>query len=446
MELNVSNDERNMRDRMLRHEFSQEHEDWQAMAALLDEERQPGPPPPSPDAEPGASNKRWPLLLLLVLFVSLLGSVTLLWQPWTNGTDDSATFSGLPDGRPDAPGRPPGLSEGAPGQSQPENLPGNELAAVSVPVLTDEEETSGQRLQPSGLSAVQPNSGKGNSSRPLISNNDIAPAQTAAETGLPIAPGREKDTPAPLQEPPSGRNDAAGETSPQATSGMATFDLLPLRAAMLTPNPAADDTLIRPMVIQPLSSRGWERAWIFGALANTVGSRPFRLAVLPHFGHLLRYRFNPRSALQAELQLKFVSGYGLRAEFNDILPGGSTQIILETNNLLFVETPLVWRHTYHPGKAWLLGVRPSWNVALFPRGSVSVTNNGPYRDVSAHSGIRSFDLGLVLGWEWQWGRRWALDVRYNQGLFDLSFDNFYKSSETHLNSDLQISLRYFIQK
>ena len=39
-------------------------------------------------------------------------------------------------------------------------------------------------------------------------------------------------------------------------------------------------------------------------------------------------------------------------------------------------------------------------------------------------------------------RRWLLDIRWNQGFLDLTPDNLYQDDAVHLNSDLQVSLRY----
>ena len=45
-------------------------------------------------------------------------------------------------------------------------------------------------------------------------------------------------------------------------------------------------------------------------------------------------------------------------------------------------------------------------------------------------------FGLVLGYGYRLHQRWAVDVRYNQGLFDLTYDDFFKNTRTLLNSDL----------
>jgi hypothetical protein len=175
-----------------------------------------------------------------------------------------------------------------------------------------------------------------------------------------------------------------------------------------------------------------------------VDYQPLRLSVLPHLGYFVNYRFRPNTVLQAELITKYVHGYQLHAEFMDIIPGGSSHIILNTNDILFFELPVVLKQQFRPEQSWLLGIKPSGNLKVLSYGLASYSNNAPGRLPDSQNGIRYFDLGLVLGWEWRYSKYWALDIRYNQGLLDLTYDQFYRDNSTHLNSDLQVSLRYSI--
>jgi hypothetical protein len=204
------------------------------------------------------------------------------------------------------------------------------------------------------------------------------------------------------------------------------------------------DSLVHPVKRENAAIKRSERGWILGANANAVDYHPLRMSVLPHLGYFANYRFRPNTVLQAELVVKYVSGYKLHASFMDIIPGGSSQVILNTNNLLYLELPLIYKQQYKPGKSWLLGIKPSGNVKLFSSGLTSYSNFAPLRTEDSQNGIRYFDLGLVFGWEWRYGKNWALDIRYNQGLLDLTYDQFYRDQSTHLNSDLQVSLRYSI--
>ena len=206
------------------------------------------------------------------------------------------------------------------------------------------------------------------------------------------------------------------------------------------------DSIIKPVKEPAIPKKRWQHGWIFGVNANAVDYQPLRLSILPHMGYFVNYHLKPGIEIQGEFVAKLVSGYRLHAEFVDIVPGGSSHIILNTNHLLFLEAPILLKHTYKPRQSWLLGFKPSGVIAIASTGLSSSSGYAPFRFVDDQIGIRHFDFGLVFGWEWRFSKRWALDMRYNQGLFDLTFDPFYQDTKTHLNSDLQVSLRYFIDK
>ncbi|MBK9336711.1 MAG: PorT family protein [Lewinellaceae bacterium] len=495
-----TNDEQIMRDKMLRHEFPFDEKAWESMEALLDQERQTGPPPPPPpDTKPGPA--KW--TPTVVLLVALLAGLAVWWpgnrhpeihaaseenldksdrrtnsaQPRIKQADapanakmaveieGGAQTQNLPTGVPGRAGENPGAgrhsrqTETIRAKKTPDAATAPETRRVhssSQPPRRHETE-SGRKISAGEPGAAAPNAlflpqqGGGLAAKgkdaldnrigkqpgaalPVLAGMETHEGSTAGSgTGMPESP-----------DAPTADRNRSKNLGAEAVGVLAPVPVLPLYEL---PLPCPADSFIRPVPDPTRPRSRWERGWIFGAGANTVDYNPFRLNMLPHFGHLLRYRLHPKTALQAELVLKPVSGYGWRAEFLDIVPTGSAQVILENNNLLFFEVPIVVQHRYAPDQAWLVGLKPSWNVSVFPYGSFSVTNfNTPSRNYTAHSGIRYFDLGLVLGWEWRFGRRWALDVRYNQGLFDLTIDNFYKSRDIHLNSDLQVSLRRFITK
>lgn len=418
----LTNDERTMREKILPYEFPFDEKAWNELEALLDRDREPplaGLPsrPPGPAPGPGRRKK----VLALVLLVSGLCSATLLW--WTTGR------TGNPETDTDRSAHTPGAAA----YSAPEAVPASKPAAQSFGAAVPERQNALFQRKPARLASreapgpVPPN-------RPEIGHPGFDIEDAAA-----IASGGISDTPAEVSNAGLGTSD--GRPAENGTARMGATKLLPL----LFPIPASPrpDSIIRP-VFELLNPSGrWERGWIFGLNANTVDYTPLRLSALPHLGYLLHYRWRPGISLQAEAVVKFVSGYRLHAEFLDILPGGSSHIVLHQNNLLFLEIPLLVKRAYAPGQAWQLGIKPALNWVIAPNGSTSGVNNAPGRYVSDHDGLRRLDLGLVAGWEWRFGRYWALDVRYNQGLYDLTIDNFYKNRAIHLNADLQVSLRHY---
>ena len=193
---------------------------------------------------------------------------------------------------------------------------------------------------------------------------------------------------------------------------------------------------------------------IVGIQSNIVDHNPFRMAPGPVLGCYWQQTLGKRSALQVELQGRVVSGYRLGVVYADTLvqPSGIGVGRGEINvrSAFFLEMPVLFR--LHGGSksrhAWLAGIRPSLN-----RLHGSQTRNGWSLEgsgvpppewptaLTARQGFYRYDIGLVFGWSYALSRRLSLDLRYNQGLADLTADNFFKSDEYTLNSGLQCTLR-----
>ena len=102
--------------------------------------------------------------------------------------------------------------------------------------------------------------------------------------------------------------------------------------------------------------------------------------------------------------------------------------------------------TYRLGasrSALMVGLRPG---LVFPSDNwASMTGNwippNGYNDIS--QGIRRLDCAVTLGWEYRLAPRFYLDLRYSQGWNDLTHDNFFQQTQTHLSTDIQLSFRHF---
>ena len=98
------------------------------------------------------------------------------------------------------------------------------------------------------------------------------------------------------------------------------------------------------------------------------------------------------------------------------------------------------------GKGYLLGGART-SIVYLPgngqRNSYTLSGESFTEIDNNRSGIRKMDMGALVGYEWLFSSRMSLDVRYVQGLFDLTADNWFKNESTLLNSDLQLSIRYF---
>lgn len=220
----------------------------------------------------------------------------------------------------------------------------------------------------------------------------------------------------------------------------------PLTQPLKSPNPLPD-----PIVRLFRDPRRFQRGLILGLNANIVNYDALRLSVMPQVGYHISMPLTKRYRFQAECQLKYVTNYQEHTEFVYIVPGNSLEIKWDMNNLFFVELPLLLKKE-NPGvggATWLTGLKPAFCAPVFSGGAYSVSTSSslpaPQTDFDLRDGVRWIDLGVVLGMEWRFARQWALDVRYNQGLFDLTHDNFFKNTTTHLNTDVQFTLRHYVQ-
>lgn len=203
-----------------------------------------------------------------------------------------------------------------------------------------------------------------------------------------------------------------------------------------------------PDVQRPASNGG---GVLLGTSVSIVDHQDFRAAVGPVAGFYYFEDLTDQWTFQVEFHWKIVPGYRLQAGFADtlVLPNGISisQASFDVRSLVFWELPVLlqWRPHRDARHAWLAGVRPSLNHRSGGQSSRSSSSiNGVATDLSGlniRQGMRGYDMGLLVGWRYALTERLSLDVRYNQGLLDLTADNFFKNKTNTLNSDLQLTLR-----
>jgi hypothetical protein len=180
-----------------------------------------------------------------------------------------------------------------------------------------------------------------------------------------------------------------------------------------------------------------------------------RTQVAPGLNIGLFYRLPLRGAwsLQLEAQSKYLSDFRQQVILEDYLLNplagvSSSWREMSVRSLWFAELPVLFV-CQSQTQSLFAGLRPSvnWiNPEQFPWSGISSQGHSPedlsrFDDVNIRHGLRRFDMGLTLGWARPLSKRLWLDVRYTQGFFDLTHDNFFKNQATNTNSDLQISLR-----
>jgi hypothetical protein len=205
-----------------------------------------------------------------------------------------------------------------------------------------------------------------------------------------------------------------------------------------------------PDVQRPASNGG---GVLLGTSVSIVDHQDFRAAVGPVAGFYYFEDLTDQWTFQVEFHWKIVPGYRLYAGFADtlVLPNGIgiSQASFDVRSLVFWELPVLlqWRPHREARHAWLAGVRPSVNRLTGGQGSPSwsTASTGPaatdLSGLNIRQGMRGYDVGLLVGWRYALSERLSLDVRYNQGLLDLTADNFFKNKTNTLNSDLQLTLR-----
>lgn len=192
---------------------------------------------------------------------------------------------------------------------------------------------------------------------------------------------------------------------------------------------------------------------LIGVHTAVVEYAPFRVAPGPVAGYYWFHDLNDRVTLRMEFVGKAVGGYREQAVFSDavITPEGvgRSLAIFNLRSLLFLEMPVLFqfRRDRTARHGFFAGLRPSANFVTGDNsgylefstvGNVSPTD---FRSLTLRRGVHEFDLSVVAGWNYALTRRLNLDVRYSQGLFDLTADNFFKNKSNTLNAGLQVSLR-----
>ena len=102
--------------------------------------------------------------------------------------------------------------------------------------------------------------------------------------------------------------------------------------------------------------------------------------------------------------------------------------------------------SYHLNERWSLqgGVRGSlllpWDT--YGSGNANFSGSGAEDIMSFEltSMLLPVDAGVILGVRYEISTRYALALRYSQGIMDITPDNLYLNTATNTNSDLQISI------
>ena len=477
------NGEELLRERILNQEYAFDEQAWDKMAALL-EDRAPhaiANPASDTQAKPGSS-------LYKTLVLLLIGSAfSLLWFG-SKSQSNAATLplnEGFAPANPNAPNTIPTTNTNSPtpavshpkayptpqnttakpaanlpsaGQKQyREDLPATETAPQPAQRLYPKGANRPGELklapQPTPVSAPQANAVKTDLDQQV--QTAIAANTTPATT--PVEPARDNSTsdiqaPAPHSEIP--------QSIPAALRAR-QIELIQSPLAALTPHETSlnlQQVNVAPPAATPVKiqkKHNLQYHVLAGASLAAVDFNELQLRWAPHIGIGVSRTLIPGYRIQAELTGKIIKGYDFQSVLTDTIllanGVGFRSLNFSGNTLQYIEMPiLIKRQSAEHRFNWFAGIRPSVNWSKgasvnsqtygYFQAALADFNKVP-ENAELRRGLRRFDLGMVLGVECRITRNLSMNLRFNQGLFDLTHDNFFQVRENTLNTDAQLSVQ-----
>jgi hypothetical protein len=401
---------------------------WKDMSAILDGKR----PVPQP-AVPERPRRRIAGWLWLTGLVLLFGGG--LWlgaqqgQPTASWKDNGTVLSALPVPMPGA-DKAPHRGDTAESVASATGRPAKPSGPAKPPVPTDP-------------------------AKSLFPNTQVNPNQQAASYVDPSSAETVTDKPAVIDPLPNPQ--AVQDTLAQTTDRIfAVLDQLPT-------SPIGDLDMLTATASMPEIIPANHRRWDFGLKA---GADYQALQTNALVGGFAQFRLSPKWVLEAGLQYKRQSnnnGRGL-----DISPPQGDTIYFPAfasvspfhrpiTRVHFFEAPLTLQ--YQMAKrlrvsggmqmAYLRSTdRPTANMAS--DNSVRMENN--FADLSANQAAASntegtrferWDFGLIAGLDYRIANHWSVELRWQQGLRDLTPERYYQNDEIYRNSSLQLALKWY---
>lgn len=175
------------------------------------------------------------------------------------------------------------------------------------------------------------------------------------------------------------------------------------------------------------------------------------------FGLHFTYRIDEDWSVELGMQYKersFVSHNNLVATITDtVYWPNMVETYYRTDSirhLHFFEVPLVAHYQLRP------------RLSLFAGGQLTFTGNNAWEETNykqdefGNGGIGSFSsggynspgivklsAGMILGGHYRFSQSFGIDLRYVQGLTDLTYDEYYGNTDNYLNSSLQLTLKWY---
>ena len=415
-----TNSEDQLRHKLQEHEFAFSEEAWQRMSQLLAAEPIPPgqAPTDSPTSTPDADQKNknpWvlPLWLLFLALTSTILSLTLLSKPEALPLNKSIATISSPLSKQKE------ISQEASGAIK---IPPIRTIDHTPPFITDQPKKTTNNLTPVPL-ALAANQNNRSSSE--------SPTEPGASTAISLEP---QAVPRP----------------PRQSSPTTSLDLL------LSKNELSG--VFSSATVSWEGALDKKSAWkiqpfVFAGLAQTFLPHPQSSnSMNPLMGFGLECQ-TAKWGVGISAQGQYLTGLDWQSSFSqaEATPLGynfaSTEVITKKLAFAQLNTYLFWqlkpRHRLQTGIAvarlHILEESPSLEtnqVTFFDESldALSIDSNQP--------GIRNWDFGATLAYQFQLSPHWQAQLLYQQGLFDLTADNWFGNTRNDVRSNLQIQLRY----
>ncbi|MEM1217433.1 MAG: hypothetical protein AAGH79_00900 [Bacteroidota bacterium] len=193
--------------------------------------------------------------------------------------------------------------------------------------------------------------------------------------------------------------------------------------------------------------------YLMAGMANSLENTPQPdIAFKPFAGLGLEWQA-PKWGLGISAQIQTRTRVDWESQFarNEATPLGYNSVVSQvtTKELAFIQINnyLFWRikprHRLQSGIS-LARIRVLKETPNIHTSTVTALDEqmSTFLVKSNQPGIRDWDLGATLGYQFQCSEHWQIQLLYQQGLFDLTADNWFGDVQNDLRSNLQIQLRY----
>lgn len=401
---------------------------WKDMSAILDGKR----PVPQP-AVPERPRRRIAGWLWLTGIVLLFGGGFWLGaqqgQPTDPWKDNSTVLSALPVPMPGA------------AEAQPQ---GN----TAPPVAS----AAGRAAKPSG--SAKPPAPK-DPTKPLFPNTQLNPNQQAASYVDPYSAETVTDQAAVIDQ--LSNSQAVPDTLAQTTERIfAVLDQLPT-------SPISDLDILTATASMPEIIPANHRRWNFGLKA---GADYQALQTNALVGGFAQFRLSPKWVLEAGLQYKRRSNNNGRG-LDISSPQGDTIYFpafasvspfhRPITRIHFFEAPLTMQYQMAKRLRVAVGMqmaylrstdRPTTNMAFdnevrMENDFANIATNRAATSDTEGARFERWDFGLIAGLDYRIANHWSVELRWQQGLRDLTPNIYYQNDEFYSNSSLQLALKWY---